>query len=117
MDKKTIGIALSMLTGGLAAGRLSAPSSAKSSAAPIAMRWLNEGSDRPDRYALAVAVKIGDGNYSQREIVCEADGSGPKLNGKAYDESDAKKLCDTLAKAGSEASRLVSGLSSSMANK
>lgn len=64
---------------------------------PVQMRWLDEGPGRPNRYAIAIATKVGAAN-GVREIVCEADGSAPKLNGiNVADSSDAVDLCKATA--------------------
>lgn len=86
------------LVGGIAAGRLSAPVPS-SSAHPVAMRWLDEGSSKPNRYAIALVTKIGS-NTATREIVCEADGSEPKLNGVKIDYSAAATLCNAASSFG-----------------
>jgi hypothetical protein len=71
-------------------------------ARPVTMRWLDEGKDskgdqKPDRYAVDVAVKVGS-IYGSRQIVCENDGSAPHLNGAPFEE--AKTLCGDVASFG-----------------
>lgn len=84
------------LASGLAVGRLST-SMPVIAAHPIALRWLNEGPGKENRYALGVVGQIDRGQFSV-EIVCEADGSQPKLNGLPFDR--AKAACETISHAG-----------------
>lgn len=111
-NKKTSAILIATLAGGVAAGRLSVPVPS-TSARPVMMRWLDEGPDRPNRYAIAIMTKIG-ANTGQREIVCEADGSAPKLNGKPIEDQAAKDLCKESAAFGASAIKRITELTISL---
>ena len=71
---------------------------------PLAMRWLDEGPGKSARYAIAVGVKVGSA-AGAREVVCEADGSAPKLNGTAVDAAPFADLCKAAAAFSAEATK------------
>ena len=100
------------LSAGYAGGRISAPVP-DSSARPFMMRWLDEGPNKPNRYAITIMEKIGPAQGSV-EIVCEADGSAPKLNGKPFENSNTKELCEGAASFGGLANKLVSSSASDL---
>lgn len=108
-DTKTVtatsAAAIVALTTGLAVGRLSSQPSVE--AHPVQMRWLNEGPGKPNRYALGIVGTI-EGAQLVVEIVCEADGSQPKLNGRPFDAG--KKICETAAREGGALNQMVGEL-------
>jgi len=98
-QKQTVTIAASVLAGLLAGAGLHAEASPalSTSARPVVMRWLDEGEGKPNRYAITIATRAGL-NGGQREVVCEADGSAPKLGGVVMLASEYVAVCAALAK-------------------
>lgn len=88
-------------------------SSLNSEAHPVVMRWLDEGVGKPSRFALTIATQIG-ANPGAREIVCEADGTQPKLNGVAFDDNDAAALCKAMASFGDVAAASATKLTNKL---
>ncbi|MEO9196787.1 MAG: hypothetical protein ABI445_24275 [Polyangia bacterium] len=105
-------IAVSMAAGA-GAQRLKAGPVLATTAQPVAMRWLDEGAEKGAarwRFALTIATSAG-ANRGGREIVCEADGTGPKLNGVAIADAAAVSLCSDMAAFAGKASSAASALS------
>lgn len=96
-------IAVAAALSGGAVGRLSAPQPSMA-AHPVALRWLNEGPGKPNRYALGILGTIEGGEFAV-EIVCESDGSEPKLNGRPFEHG--KAVCETVSRTGASLNLLV----------
>lgn len=57
-------------------------------AMPIAMRWLNNGPDKPVSFAIAIRSTAG-ANTDGHEIVCDVDAA--RIDGRPF--AEAKDLC------------------------
>lgn len=110
-SKKTstmIGALAIAVASGAAGERIANPPH-KVNASFYQLRVLTDRQGAPPRYAITITTQVGAAQGA-REIVCNHDGSSPKLNGVPISDVAATELCAQASKFGISAQQQADAL-------